>query len=154
MTTFLSVTFVVHTCPSQVFVDINGSRDIPTLWRLIDKLKNVLKPELFIVKSVKIRMMLKQCVQYEEADEEVVDTQDKRQKAGDPEGQDAWRERHHERKPGEEGAEADEKTCPACGVYDSTEISEEKVLGVVEWASIAVGSVVLFLLGVRVGKAL
>lgn len=153
MTSFWFVIFVVHTCPSQVFVDINGSRDIPTLWKLIDKLKNVLKPELFIVKSVKIRMMLKQCVQYEELDEEVVGTQDKRQTAGDLEGQDAWRERHDDRKPGEEGAEEDEKTCPACGVYDSTEISEKKLLGVVEWASIAVGSVVIFLFGVRVGKA-
>jgi len=43
---------------SKVFIDISGSRDLPTVVRLIDMYENTLRPDTIIVKSQALKRML------------------------------------------------------------------------------------------------
>lgn len=50
---------------TKVFIDINGSRDIGTICDCMDKIQKVLRPELVVVKSVKLRTLLYQCTAWD-----------------------------------------------------------------------------------------
>lgn len=43
---------------SKVFIDISGSRDLGTVFRLMDLIDNIIKPELQVVKSQPLKKML------------------------------------------------------------------------------------------------
>lgn len=51
---------------NKIFIDINGSRDIGTVYDCLDKYQKVLKPELIVLKSIKVRTLLHQCIPWEE----------------------------------------------------------------------------------------
>ncbi|EKX45178.1 hypothetical protein GUITHDRAFT_108822 [Guillardia theta CCMP2712] len=51
---------------NKVFIDINGSRDIGPVCDCLDKYQKVLRPELIVLKSIKLKNLLYQCVPWDE----------------------------------------------------------------------------------------
>mmetsp|Transcript_19778 Transcript_19778/g.48550 ORF Transcript_19778/g.48550 Transcript_19778/m.48550 type:complete len:172 (+) Transcript_19778:574-1089(+) len=148
---------------NMIFVDINGSRDIPTLWACVDKLEKSMRPKMMVIKSVKVRMMLRQCEAFEM--EEGVDPgatsprvpstksarADARNEAGSgAEESGTWAAA--DRQAGVEAEQEPENLCPACGVV----VERSGLVGAgggVGWATFISAGLVLFAGGFCLGRA-
>jgi hypothetical protein len=54
---------------NKVFIDLNGSRDIAVVYACLEKLQRALRPELIVVKSVKMKALILQCTPFESESE-------------------------------------------------------------------------------------
>ncbi len=50
---------------NKIFIDLNGSRDIAVVYACLEKLQRALRPELIVVKSVKMKALILQCTAFE-----------------------------------------------------------------------------------------
>ena len=50
---------------NKIFIDLNGSRDIAVVYACLEKLQRALRPELIVVKSVKMKALILQCTPFE-----------------------------------------------------------------------------------------
>ena len=50
---------------NKIFIDLNGSREIGIVHACIEKLQRALRPELIVVKSIKMKTLILQCTPFE-----------------------------------------------------------------------------------------
>jgi hypothetical protein len=61
---------------NKIFIDLNGSRDIAVVYACLEKLQRALRPELIVVKSVKMKALILQCTAFETPFETESESQD------------------------------------------------------------------------------
>ena len=66
---------------NKIFIDLNGSRDIGIVHACLEKLQRAIRPELIVVKSIKMKALVLQCIPFESGSEPSEDT-------GEPSGTD------------------------------------------------------------------
>ncbi len=116
---------------AQIFIDINGSRDIASLWPLVDKYEKVMRPQLIILKSVKIRMLLRQSIAFDENDATIPTLASDQPSLEDSE---SGMHKASQRSPGEAGLEDAPEACPVCGHTAPQISSSSKIIGVLNSA--------------------
>ena len=50
---------------NKIFIDLNGSREIGIVHACIEKLQRALRPELIVVKSIKMKALILQCTPFD-----------------------------------------------------------------------------------------
>jgi hypothetical protein len=50
---------------NKIFIDLNGSRDIGIVHACLEKLQRAIRPELIVVKSIKMKALVLQCIPFE-----------------------------------------------------------------------------------------
>ena len=50
---------------NKIFIDLNGSREIGIVHACIEKLQRALRPELIVVKSIKMKTLILQCTPFD-----------------------------------------------------------------------------------------
>lgn len=58
---------------NKIFIDLNGSRDIGIVHACLEKLQRAIRPELIVVKSIKMKALVLQCIPFESGSESVED---------------------------------------------------------------------------------
>ena len=50
---------------NKIFIDLNGSREIGIVYACVEKLQRALRPELIVVKNIKMKALVLQCTPFE-----------------------------------------------------------------------------------------
>lgn len=60
---------------NKIFIDLNGSRDIGIVHACLEKLQRAIRPELIVVKSIKMKALVMQCIPFESESSEDIGEQ-------------------------------------------------------------------------------